>query len=680
MPRKRKGPVRAKGCVPPDVMEKAVSFFRTTGKLRQSAAKFGIAWSTLRRYVLKTDSGAATCQFEPNYKNKQVFPESLEVELKDYIIQASKIHYGVTKKKVTEIAYKLAKSNGLKFPESWEKNQRAGEDWLKSFRKRWPEISLRKPEATSLARATAFNRTTVAEFNDNLKAVYQKIGKVTANQIYNLDETGLTTVHKPPNVLAGRGEKQVGQITSGERGVLVTICCFICANGSSLPPFMVFPRVHFKQHMLRGSPPGTVGAATKSGWMNSEVFLDVLQHFRDVSRCSIESPVVLIYDNHESHIGLEVWEFCRANGIHVVTLPPHTSAKLQPLDVAVYKSLKNYYNAACHDWMASHPGQTINIYHVAELFGKAYVKSVNPQNIIHGFAKTGIWPINSNQFRDDEFLSSFVTDRAEESPSHSALGTSQTTPASAEHVCQEPPGPSQVAPASAEHVSQGPPGPSLMVPASPNNVSPGPSQMTPASPKKYVSPKDLFPFPKAGKRTEKGKTRKRGRTLVLTSTPVKEELEEKQKLKNKKKPTACVRRVIFQSPKLAKKDEEESSCEDSSLCELGDSDSDSVALSTDEECKETPIKLDDNCVVKVFNKNNTDFRFYVAQVKSVGEEGFDVTFYKRGPKTLRFSLTDETGFVPKEHIVKKLKKRVESSTARFKGLFQFFDLPDLTIY
>ena len=87
--------------------------------------------------------------------------------------------------------------------------------------KRHPELSLRTPEAASFARSTAFNKHTVRELFQNLITVRNRY-KYNRNCIYNVDETGLKTVRKPVNVLAGRGSKQVERATSAERGILVT--------------------------------------------------------------------------------------------------------------------------------------------------------------------------------------------------------------------------------------------------------------------------------------------------------------------------------------------------------------------------------------------------------------------------------------------------------------------------
>ena len=114
--------------------------------------------------------------------------------------------------------------------------------------------------------------------------------------IFNLDETGITTEQNIPKVLAAKGLKQVGQITAAERGTLVTVCCCASALGKLLPPAMVFPRVHFKDHMIKGAPPGTLGLATQSGWVNGELFPRVLNHFIKHMVCSNENPAVVFMD------------------------------------------------------------------------------------------------------------------------------------------------------------------------------------------------------------------------------------------------------------------------------------------------------------------------------------------------------------------------------------------------
>ena len=71
----------------------------------------------------------------------------------------------------------------------------------------------------------------------------------------------------------------------------------------------------------------------------------------------------------------EAITFAVEHGIHLITLPPHCTHKMQPLDRTYFKALKANYNAAADRWMVSNPGNRITFFQMAELFGKAFAKS-----------------------------------------------------------------------------------------------------------------------------------------------------------------------------------------------------------------------------------------------------------------------------------------------------------------
>ena len=103
---------------------------------------------------------------------------------------------------------------------------------------------------------------------------------------------------------------------------------------------MIFPIVNFKNHMLKGAPPGTKGIAYISGWSNAEIFLEFLKHLFYHIKYSVDQPVLLLLDNHESHVSIEGITLAKERGIIMLTFPPHTSHKLQPLDRGVFRPLK----------------------------------------------------------------------------------------------------------------------------------------------------------------------------------------------------------------------------------------------------------------------------------------------------------------------------------------------------
>ena len=56
--------------------------------------------------------------------------------------------------------------------------------------------------------------------------------------------------------------------------------------------------------MINGGPPGCVGVANPSGWMNIATFLEWIKHFIQNVKCSPTNPVLLLLDNYESHVSI----------------------------------------------------------------------------------------------------------------------------------------------------------------------------------------------------------------------------------------------------------------------------------------------------------------------------------------------------------------------------------------
>lgn len=189
----------------------------------------------------------------------------------------------------------------------------------------------------------------------------------TQSAIWNMDETGITTVQKPNRVLARRGTKQVSAMTSTKRGVLVTVATAVNAIGNSIPPMFIFPRKRFKDHFIRDGPIGSVGSANGSGWMQEDDFHIFLEHFKVHVRPSRENKCLILLDNHNSHIALKNIDFCRDNGIVLLTFPPHCTHKMQPLDRSVSGPLKKAVNTCCDNWMRTNAGKVMSIYDIPSI-------------------------------------------------------------------------------------------------------------------------------------------------------------------------------------------------------------------------------------------------------------------------------------------------------------------------
>ena len=592
-------------------IQKAIKDVREKGLgIRQAAAENGINHTTLF-YRLKRENEEV--KYQSKYTAYQVFTAEQENMLVDYIIKCSKMNYGLSYQLIRSLAFDYAlKLNCC--PEKWNNNGTAGVEWLKCFMNRHKNLTLRKPENTSLSRATSFNKTNVKCFQENYAEVLRK-WRFEGLNIYNLDETGISTVVQMPKIVAEVGTKQVGQAVSGERGQLITMCCIVNAVGNALPPVFIFPRARMVDSLMSGAPEGSLGLANspKSGWMTGSLFVKTLEHMKHHTKCSQDNKILLLLDNHETHCSLDAINFCRENGIELLTFPPHCTHRMQPLDVAVIGPFKTALAVKQNEWMINHPGQPITIHHLTRIAKDAFDLTFTRKNILSGFQKPGIWPFSTTAFNDSDFEQSAVTDRCD--PTEEVIGpcnsTNRPTPNEAggdSNSNQE------------NHLNL--PGPSSRLNHVDSDTAARSSLPVLTKP---VTPESVRPFPKALPRKGRTNGRKKGKSRILTSTPEKNKIElqtrerEAKKLKTSTKrnqiPHTVSKRKLFEMETESCSETTDDGEEECGSVEISDSEEECRPnLEMDENMDYNNIKEDDYLLVK-FSAKKQELHFVGKVVK-----------------------------------------------------------------
>ncbi|KAG8234384.1 hypothetical protein J437_LFUL015124 [Ladona fulva] len=127
------------------------------------------------------------------------------------------------------------------------------------------------------------------------------------------------------------------------------------------------------------------------------------------SRRTLQVKILPVGQEFASPSGQEF--ACKLLPRNLLSIPPHSSHKIQPLDEVFFKPLKDYLSQMSDNWLLNHPGRIITNYQIAEIVSQAYERTATIGKGIKGFELCEIFPVNRNVFSDDDFLPSSVTDQ-----------------------------------------------------------------------------------------------------------------------------------------------------------------------------------------------------------------------------------------------------------------------------
>ncbi|KAJ2965757.1 hypothetical protein NUW54_g14012 [Trametes sanguinea] len=146
--------------------------------------------------------------------------------------------------------------------------------------------------------------------------------------------------------LVPRGQRTNYKLHSSDLQLITIIEC-VCADGSAIQPTFIFGGKDFNSDMFEGIHPDVCVAHSPSGWTQNTICVEWFKRSfipQTNARRVSEAPILLILDGHRSHVTIEMINLAIENNIHIFLFPPHTTHRLQPLDVGVFNALQSAWH------------------------------------------------------------------------------------------------------------------------------------------------------------------------------------------------------------------------------------------------------------------------------------------------------------------------------------------------
>ncbi|XP_033753088.1 uncharacterized protein LOC117336586 [Pecten maximus] len=208
-------------------MTKAIDAINNNNmSVRKAASQFGVPKSSLSDYV------TGRSKVGVNFGRPPVIPAEVETKMADMAMDLAAKGFGIGRRQMIARASTVCKDLDIKTPFT---NNIPGKFWWMGFRRRNPQVVLRKPEKLSTVRSRMLNRTTVGNYMLDL---YPLATSLPPTSIWNMDETGICLEHQPSRVIARQGSKSVpGRVGNSRENITFLPC--VSAAGERMPPFIV---------------------------------------------------------------------------------------------------------------------------------------------------------------------------------------------------------------------------------------------------------------------------------------------------------------------------------------------------------------------------------------------------------------------------------------------------------
>lgn len=169
------------------------------------------------------------------------------------------------------------------------------------------------------------------------------------SQIANMDEVPLNFDVPSNRTVDVKGIKTVAIKTSGHEKTHYTAVLSCCADGTKLPPMLIFKRKTYPKETI---PPGIIVQVQEKGWMNEDIM--AIWFAKVWSRRPgglLKKPALLVFDQFRAHLTEKTKRVASDLRTHLAVIPGGLTGQLQPLDVSINKPFKVLMREEWSRWM-----------------------------------------------------------------------------------------------------------------------------------------------------------------------------------------------------------------------------------------------------------------------------------------------------------------------------------------
>ena len=203
------------------------------------------------------------------------------------------------------------------------------------------------------------------QFISDVQAI-SEFEEIPDELILNWDHTGVHYIPVSSWTMEKEGTKKV-DITGMNDKRQITVVLSVTKTGHYLPPQLIYAGKTSKSLPKVEFPSGWCVTCTDNHWANEyttlqyldEILLPYVKQKRTELKCPDDQACLVIFDRFKAQCTATVLSVLEKNNILVSLVPANCTDKLQPLDVSVNKSVKEFLRGQFHEWYAGEVSQQL---------------------------------------------------------------------------------------------------------------------------------------------------------------------------------------------------------------------------------------------------------------------------------------------------------------------------------